>query len=76
MRVLEGCVDLGVVQPRFSGGQEAPSDEGRLGFTITKVHERRKRAATAPFHEPGGDWTYADAHDDGDPAATFVVGMP
>jgi hypothetical protein len=65
-----------VVQPRFSGGAAAPTDEGRLGFTITKVHAHRKAAVAAPFHEAGGDWTYVEAHVDGDPSATFVVGMP
>src|SRR5881394_1290381 len=50
-----------VVQPRFSGGQEAPSDEGRIPFTITKVDANQKPSATAPFHEAGGDWTYVEA---------------
>nr|MBA3501871.1 hypothetical protein [Deltaproteobacteria bacterium] len=65
-----------VVQPRFSGGVAAPGDAHGLGFTITKVHANRKSAVAAPFHEAGGDWTYVEAHVDGDPAATFVVGMP
>lgn len=65
-----------VVQPRFSGGQEAPSDEGRIPFTITKVDTNQKPSATAPFHEAGGDWTYVEAQLDGDPGATFVVGVP
>src|SRR4051812_14340567 len=65
-----------VVQPRFSGGQEAPSDDGRIPFTITKVHTGQKPSATPPFHEPGGDWTYVEAHLEADPAATFIVGVP
>ena len=65
-----------IVQPRFSGGNEAPSDEGRAPFTITAVHARQKPSTTAPFYEAGGDWTYVEAHLDGDPAATFVVGVP
>lgn len=65
-----------IVQPRLSGGDEAPSDEGRIRFTITKVEPGQKPASAPPFHEPGGDWTYVEAHLDGDPAASFVVGIP
>lgn len=75
-QVTSGSGDMGIVQPRFSGGQAAPTDEGSLGFTVTKVHANRKPSAAAPFHEAGGTWSYFEAHIDGDPAATFVVGMP
>ena len=40
------------------------------------MHAGQKPSPIAPFYEPGGDWTYVEAHLDGDPAATFVVGVP
>lgn len=73
--VPPGAQDV-VVQPRFSGGESASTEPGTIGFTITKVHPGHKAIATAPFHAPGGTWTYVEAHLDADPAAAFVFGIP
>jgi hypothetical protein len=62
-----------IVQPRIGGDD---TDDGSIPFTITKVHTNQKPSATAPFHAAGGDWTYLEARLDGDPGATFVVGVP
>lgn len=73
---MTGDNETATSQVRFSNGGEAPTDEGRIGFTITAVHAGQKPSTTAPFYEPGGEWTYVEAHLDGDRAATFIVGVP
>jgi hypothetical protein len=65
-----------ILQAKFSNGQATPSDDGTLPFTITQVHAQQRPSDAPPFFTAGGTWTYAVAHLDGDPAATFVFGMP
>ena len=36
--------------------------EPRLTFVIDQVYEREQPAEQAPYHAPGGDWTFFDAH--------------
>ena len=45
--------ELGVV----AGESE---DWGYLGLKILKVHEQQKPLDKAPWHEPGGDWTFLE----------------
>lgn len=66
--VVKGSNDM-IVQP-------GRSEDGTIGFAITKVIPKQKPTETAPFHADGGDWTYVEAHLDGDAQATFVVGLP
>jgi hypothetical protein len=44
-----------------------------LSFKIDKVYTNEKPAAQAPWHAPGGEWTYFDARTDG--GAAFTVGV-
>lgn len=61
--------DASVAQPRFGD----PDDQRRLTFAIDAVHPGQKPTTKAPWHAPGGDWTFFDAHTpDG---ARFGFGM-
>jgi hypothetical protein len=49
----------GIAQARFGGD---PDDQPRVPFVIDAVHEKQKPKTAAPWHEPGGEWTFFDAH--------------
>jgi hypothetical protein len=53
------------------GGSGAP--QPLLPFHIDKVYANEKPATQAPWHAPGGEWTYFDARTDG--GAAFTVGV-
>jgi hypothetical protein len=49
----------GIAQARFGGD---PDDQPRLSFVIDTVHEKQQPKSSPPWHEPGGEWTFFDAH--------------
>lgn len=49
----------GIAQARIGGDVD---DEPRVSFVIDAVHEKQKPSSTAPWHEPGGEWMFFDAH--------------
>ena len=59
--------ELGVV----AGESE---DWGYLGLKILKVHEQQKPLDKAPWHEPGGDWTFLECAAEKDATIQMVVG--
>jgi hypothetical protein len=52
-------------------GREHP----HLSFTITSVHEGQNPSPIAPYHVPGGEWTYLDCETTSEPRAAFTVGL-
>jgi hypothetical protein len=42
-------------------GLAEPGAASKLSFAITAIHEKQRPAVAAPWHEPGGDWTFFDA---------------
>jgi hypothetical protein len=57
-----------VVQPSLS---DAP--RGHLSLQVKKVYEHHKPSLKAPFHEPGGDWTFMDLEAGEGVEATFGI---
>jgi hypothetical protein len=53
-----------------------PGDGPRLQFIMTKVCENQHPDKAPPYHAAGGEWTYAEAQLEADPAATFIFGVP
>ena len=47
---------------------------GYLGLKILKVHEQQKALDQAPWHEPGGDWTFVECAADKDASIRVVIG--
>ena len=47
---------------------------GYLGLKIVKLHEHQKALDKAPWHEPGGDWTFLECAAEKDAAVQVVVG--
>jgi hypothetical protein len=48
----------GPVAQMRTGDGEAP----KLSFAIDSIYERHQPSNAAPWHQPGGDWTFFDAH--------------
>ena len=53
---------------------EESEDWGYLGLKILKVHEQQKALDQAPWHEPGGDWTFLECAADKDASVRVVIG--
>lgn len=53
----------------------AADESRRTDFRILKVFERHQPGPSAPFHVPGGEWTYFDAALTADPTCRFTVGV-
>jgi hypothetical protein len=67
----------GTIEPVFRGGAQTDhTGIPQLDFAIDHIYQQQKPTEMPPYHADGGTWTYFDAHLDGDPAATFVVGVP
>lgn len=62
-----------LVQPRLGG--DADDDWPRLDLVVTNVATKQQPSETAPFHKPGGDWTYFDLAPASDPTAKVRLGM-
>lgn len=62
-----------LVQPRIGG--DAEDDWPRLDLVVTNVATKQQPSETAPFHKPGGDWTYFDLAPASDPTAKVRLGM-
>jgi hypothetical protein len=45
-----------------------------VGFKIVKVYLDRVRTDSTPWHGPGGNWTFFEAHLNGDEASRFLFG--
>src|ERR1700731_2744817 len=61
------------VQVRI-GGSDA-SEQGRLPFTITAVHEKEKPSTDAPFHVKGGEWNFFDCQTGTDSQVVFTIAV-
>ena len=59
--------ELGVVP-------EESENRGYLGLKILKEHEQQKALDHAPWHEPGGDWTFLECAAEKDAAIQVVIG--
>jgi hypothetical protein len=55
---------------QIESGANAP----RLGLTIKKIYFKQQMTGSAPYHQPGGDWTVLDCAS-GDGLAGFTIGV-
>jgi hypothetical protein len=62
-----------LVQPRLGG--DAEDEWPRLDLVVTNVATKQQPTESAPFHKPGGDWTYFDLAPASDPTARVRLGM-
>lgn len=62
-----------LVQPRIGG--DAEDEWPRLDLVVTNVVTKQQPSETAPFHKPGGDWTYFELAPTSDPTAKVRLGM-
>ncbi len=63
-----------LVQPRV-GGDDGEDEWPRLDLVVTNVATKQQPSDSAPFHKPGGDWTYFDLAPASDPTARVRLGM-
>jgi hypothetical protein len=71
--------------PRDDEPKQPPRAELRIGndpdgprhlpFTITAVYDKQRPSAGAPFHAPGGEWTFFDCQAVSDPKVAFTAGV-
>jgi hypothetical protein len=54
---------------------EDTDDSGFVPFDIVAIHENRTPQDAAPFHAPGGRWTFLDCCVARKPGARFTVGL-
>lgn len=62
----------GRIQP--GGTSEESDDSGYLALKIVKVHEARQPLEQAPWHGPGGDWTFLECEPVKAPGLQVVIG--
>ena len=53
---------------------EESENRGYVGMRILKVHEHQKTLDKAPWHEPGGDWTFLECAAERDATIQMVIG--
>lgn len=61
-----------LVQPTLG---DPPADWGRLKLVLTNVTTKQQATETAPFHKPGGTFTFFDVAPESDPTATVRMGL-